>query len=72
MAAILDIKGLRKRMWKAGITTDKELADRIGMSRIVVSRWMNGHTQPGVESLQRLAEEFELANIESLLVRKGK
>jgi transcriptional regulator with XRE-family HTH domain len=64
----LDVDGLRRRMHDAGIHTATELAERLGMSRVSVSQWLNGQSQPGLESLRRIAVLFHVRNIESLLI----
>ena len=68
---VLDRTKLIERMNRAGIESFTELADRIGMSRISVSQWVNGHSQPGYESLCRLAREFGLKTVEPLLKEIG-
>jgi DNA-binding transcriptional regulator YiaG len=64
----LDINGLRQRMRDAGIHTVTEFAERLGMSRVTVSQWLNGQSQPGLEGLRRIAGLFHVRNIESLLI----
>ena len=47
-----------------------ELAEKAGVSRISVSAWESGVTEPCFESIQRLAQVFGLSRIESLLKEK--
>lgn len=70
------LKALRK---KAGIT-QKELAQQIYVSRSAVARWENGFGLPGEESLNLLAQYFNIGTselvgnteVETLLVGKNR
>lgn len=42
---------------KAGLT-QQEMADRISVTRQAVSRWENGETAPGIDTLKLIAEAF--------------
>ncbi|MBR1911711.1 MAG: helix-turn-helix domain-containing protein [Treponema sp.] len=46
---ILRIKGM----------SQKELASRIGVSEVTVSRWLNGERNPSVRTVEKLAEVLE-------------
>ncbi len=41
--------------------TQKELADRIGVSDKAVSRWENGKNYPDIEIMQSLGEIFNVS-----------
>lgn len=42
---------------KAGLT-QQEMADRLSVTRQAVSRWENGETAPGIDTLRLIAETF--------------
>ncbi|UUG68617.1 helix-turn-helix protein [Halomonas phage YPHTV-1] len=42
----LEIRGFKKK-W---------VADQLGVSQVVLSRWINGHSNPSLENAFRLAE----------------
>jgi transcriptional regulator with XRE-family HTH domain len=67
----LDIDGLQRRMRDAGIRNATELAERLDVSRVSVSQWLNGRAQPGLESLRRIAALFRVRNVESLFGDAG-
>ena len=46
--------------------TQKELAERLGVTDKAVSRWENGHGFPDIESLEPLARELEVTLLELL------
>ncbi len=44
---------------KAGLT-QQEMADRLFITRQAVSRWENGETAPGIDTLRLIAEVFDV------------
>ncbi len=46
--------------------TQKELADRVGVSDKAVSRWENGKNYPDIEIMQSLGEIFKVSVSELL------
>ena len=52
-----------------GLSQD-ELAEKVFVTRQAVSRWENGETRPGVETLKLLSKFFN-ASINTLLDRKS-
>ena len=61
------IKKLRK---EKGMTQD-ELAEKLNVTRQAVSNWEMGKTQPGVDTLTRLAEIFDVS-VERIIYGKEK
>ena len=51
------LKSLRE---KKGLTQD-QLAERVMVTRQAVSRWENGETQPGTDTLKLLSGEFDVS-----------
>ncbi len=51
------LKSLRE---KKGLT-QKQLAERVMVTRQAVSRWETGNTQPNTETLMLLSEEFDMS-----------
>lgn len=51
---------LRTLREKQGLTQD-ELAERVFITRQAVSRWENGETVPGVETLKLLSRAFDVS-----------
>lgn len=49
--------------------TQKELADRVGVSDKAVSRWENGKNYPDIEIMQSLGEIFKVS-VSELLQRE--
>lgn len=50
---------LRKVMNKKGVN-DQWLADHLGISRTAVSRIINGHTDPSLNRLYKIADVLEV------------
>ena len=44
--------------------TQKELADRLGVTDKAISRWENGHGYPDISSIEPLAKELEVTVLE--------
>lgn len=68
---------LAKAMRAAGLEIDrqrgggrKDLAEAIGVSNSTVARWLDGHTLPGVEYLDRIARALNVRPID-MLVESG-
>ena len=51
---------LRSLREKKGLTQD-QLAERVMVTRQAVSRWENGETQPGTDTLKLLSGEFDVS-----------
>ena len=51
---------LRSLREKKGLTQD-QLAERVMVTREAVSRWENGETQPGTDTLKLLSGEFDVS-----------
>ena len=51
---------LKSRREKKGLTQD-QLAERVMVTRQAVSRWENGETQPGTDTLKLLSGEFDVS-----------
>lgn len=51
---------LRNLREKKGLTQD-QLAERVMVTRQAVSRWENGETQPGTDTLKLLSGEFDVS-----------
>jgi transcriptional regulator with XRE-family HTH domain len=47
-----------RRARRAADVTQRELADRLGVETITVSRWERGVTEPSVSMLVRIAREL--------------
>lgn len=45
---------LRAARFRAGLTA-KELAKEVGVTRVTISRWENGHSSPTVDQLRLAA-----------------
>ena len=45
---------------KSGLTQD-QMAERVMVTRQAVSRWENGETQPGIDTLRILSREFNVS-----------
>ena len=57
----MEIKDILKRLReKKGLTQD-QLAERVMVTRQAVSRWENGETQPGTDTLKLLSGEFDVS-----------
>ena len=54
---------LNRKMRDAGMGTE-ELAERLGVARGTVSRWLNGRTIPGGYILMRIAQELQCSTNE--------
>lgn len=58
----MTIKELRK---KCGGYTQKELADKLGVTSATIMNWEKGHTKPNIDTCLRMADIFnvELSDI---------
>ena len=57
----MEIKDIPKSLReKKGLTQD-QLAERVMVTRQAVSRWENGETQPGTDTLKLLSGEFDVS-----------
>lgn len=50
---------LRKALYEKRLT-QKDLAEKIGVNRPVVNRWMTGNSNPSFNSLKKIASALEL------------
>lgn len=49
--------------------TQQELAERLGLSPVTISGYENGHREPSIEILERIADYFEVS-VDYLLGRE--
>ncbi len=54
----MELKEYLKNIREKHNLTQEQLAERVMVSRQAVSRWENGETQPGIETLKLLSKEF--------------
>jgi len=55
----MDFSGILSSLMKDTNTTDKELAEAVGVSRAAVAKWRNG-TKPSVDKMLKVAAYFDL------------
>jgi transcriptional regulator with XRE-family HTH domain len=54
----MEIKDVLRNLRESRHLTQDQLAERVMVSRQAVSRWENGETQPGTDTLKLLSREF--------------
>ncbi len=49
-----------KRLRERNHVTQEELAEKLFVTRQAISKWENGKTEPDIETLQKIAEVFQV------------
>ncbi len=57
----MEIKDVLKNLRENHHLTQKQLAERVMVSRQAVSRWETGETQPSTDTLKILSQEFDVS-----------
>ena len=57
----MEIKDILKSLREKNHLTQDQLAERVMVTRQAVSRWENGETQPGTDTLKLLSGEFDVS-----------
>ena len=57
----MEIKDILKKLREKNALTQDQLAERVMVTRQAVSRWENGETQPGTDTLKLLSGEFDVS-----------
>ena len=57
----MEMKDTLKKLSENHHLTQDQLAERVMVTRQAVSRWENGETQPGTETLKLLSKEFDVS-----------
>ncbi|MCR5825345.1 MAG: helix-turn-helix domain-containing protein [Oscillospiraceae bacterium] len=57
----MEIKDVLKNLRESHHLTQEQMAERVMVTRQAVSRWENGETQPGTETLKILSREFDVS-----------
>ncbi len=57
----MEIKDVLRNLRESRHLTQDQLAERVMVSRQAVSRWENGETQPGTDTLKLLSREFDVS-----------
>ncbi|MBQ9009869.1 MAG: helix-turn-helix domain-containing protein [Clostridia bacterium] len=57
----MEVRDILKNLREKKQLTQDELAERVMVSRQAVSRWENGETQPGTDTLMLLSREFDVS-----------
>ena len=57
----MEIKDILKKLREKKALTQDQLAERVMVTRQAVSRWENGETQPGTDTLKLLSGEFDVS-----------
>ena len=57
----MEIKDVLKNLRESHHLTQEQMAERVMVSRQAVSRWENGETQPGTDTLKILSKEFDVS-----------
>lgn len=59
-----------KELRKEKDLTQKEIANKLGVSRVAYTNWENGNREPNIERLVKLADYFDVS-IDYLVGRKN-
>jgi len=57
----VEIRAVLKQLREKNNLTQEQLAERVMVTRQAVSRWENGETQPGTDTLRLLSREFDVS-----------
>ena len=57
----MEIKDVLKNLRESHHLTQEQMAERVMVSRQAVSRWENGETQPGTDTLKIHSKEFDVS-----------
>ena len=59
----METKDVLRNLRESRHLTQDQLAERVMVSRQAVSRWENGETQPGTDTLKLLSREFGVSRL---------
>ena len=68
----MESREILKKIREANHLTQEEMASRLYVTRQAVSRWENGETIPGTDTLKLIAKEFGVSVDDVLGVERGR